>query len=157
MLDNNQKILIAESWGLIAEKKYATMLAFYNGLFKLAPEVRYYFPEDMGAMAEKLEKTVDIVVDNIDDLTKIVPALHQLGRFHKHKVGVEPGQYKVVIQALLIAIKNAAKDLVEDDKKIEEILQAWKIALIFVSKNMIAAPPKPDNKMIKFFKNLFTN
>lgn len=156
MLDKYQKELIVDSWTSLAENKFKTMLAFYNGLFKLAPEVRYYFPEDMNNMAEKLEKTVDIVVDNVDDLSKIIPALHQLGRYHKHKVGVEPSQYKVVIQALLIAIKRALVDAEMEESKIRDTVGAWKFAFVFVSKNMLAAPPEPDNVMVKFFKKLFS-
>jgi len=151
MLTNDDANNIATSWESLAGKELQTMTAFYNTLFKIAPEVRFYFPEDMGQLSLKLQMTLDIVIDNIHSVEALIPELHKLGRFHKEKIGVEASHYPFVVKALVFTIKNA---MGEEYK--EEIGASWRKMLVYISRQMIAAPPKDNNVVVKFFKKIFS-
>jgi len=150
MITERQADLIINSWASLAGREFETMASFYNALFKKAPEVRFYFPDDMNQMAEKLHKTIDIVVANAYDMSKLIPELHALGRYHKNKIGIEPSQYPLVINCLQHAIKRAMGDAYTD-----EIGQSWRVAFVFISRHMIAAPPK-TSAISNFFKSVFS-
>lgn len=152
MLTKEDSSNIVISWQSLAGRELETMTSFYNALFKMAPEMRYYFPEDMSSLSKKLQMTIDVVIDNINDIDALVPELHRLGRYHKSKLGVESSQYPLVVKALVFTIRKAMGEDYQD-----EIGESWRRMLIFISRHMIAAPPKKENVMVKFFKNIFSN
>ena len=151
MLTKEDANNIVNSWESLAGKELQTMNSFYNALFKMAPEIRFYFPEEMGQLSKKLQMTLDIVIDNIHNVEALIPELHRLGRFHKNKIGVESGDYPYVIKALVFTIKKAMGDDYRD-----EIGASWKKMLVFISRHMIAAPPRSENSVVKFFKKVFS-
>ncbi len=150
MLTKEDANNIVSSWQSLAGKELETMTSFYNALFKMAPEVRFYFPDDMGTLSKKLQMTLDVVIDNIHDVDALIPELHKLGRYHKNKVGVESSHYPFVVKALVFTIRKAMGNDYTD-----EIGESWRKILVFVSRHMIAAPPKDDNVVVKFFKRVF--
>ncbi len=148
MLTQNDIDNITKSWALIVNDQLANMLKFYNRLFEIAPQLRVYFPDDMGRLAEKLGFTLNLLVTNLVDFDKLRPTLEELGRFHRD-LGVQNSHYRYVIKALLYTIKNAM-----DIYYSEEIGQSWKRALIAVSTIMIEGSKKKD-KSVGFFARLF--
>lgn len=152
MLTKEDANNIVSSWENLAGKELQTMTSFYNALFKMAPEVRFYFPEDMNNLSKKLQLTINVVIDNIHDVEALIPELHKLGRFHKNKIGVEPSHYPFVVKALVFTIKKA---MGEDYK--DEVGESWRKMLVFISRHMIAAPPKEGNVVSKFFKKVFSS
>lgn len=151
MLTKEDANNIVSSWQSLAGKELQTMTAFYNALFKMAPEVRFYFPDDMGSLSKKLQMTIDVVIDNIHDIDALIPELHKLGRFHKKKIGVEPSHYPFVVKALVFTIRKAMGDEYRD-----EVGESWRKMMVFISRHMIAAPPKNENSVVTFFKNIFS-
>jgi hemoglobin-like flavoprotein len=55
---------------------------FYARLFEIAPEVRPLFKGDMAEQGRKLMATLAVVVNGIDDLSRLLPAVEGLGRRH---------------------------------------------------------------------------
>jgi hemoglobin-like flavoprotein len=55
---------------------------FYARLFEIAPEVRPLFKGDMAEQGRKLMATLAVVVNGIDDLPALKPAVAGLGRRH---------------------------------------------------------------------------
>ncbi|WP_436514565.1 globin domain-containing protein [Ekhidna sp. To15] len=151
MLTKDDANNIVTSWQSLAGKELQTMTSFYNALFKMAPEVRFYFPDDMSSLSKKLQMTIDVVIDNIHDVDALVPELHKLGRFHKNKIGVESSHYPFVVKALLFTIRKAMGDDYTND-----VGESWRKMLVFISRHMIAAPPKERNAVVKFFKKVFS-
>ena len=141
---------ITDSWESFAGNELNIMLRFYSLLFKWYPHVRYHFPDDMNAMAEKLWKTIDVLVGNLRKWDDLVPVLHELGRFHR-KQGIANEDYVGVVKALVATIKQGLGDEYTDEEK-EEICDAWKGALVAVSRTMMSAPVKQGNVIQKFFR-----
>ncbi len=88
MLTKEDANNVVNAWESLAGKELKTMLTFYNSLFEMAPEIRFYFPDDMNALSQKLKMTIDIVISNIHDMDALIPELHRLGRYHKHQLAL---------------------------------------------------------------------
>ena len=123
---------------------------FYGKLFEIAPQTRHYFPEDMTKQSEKLAYTLGFVVGNLNRLEDIKEAVEELGRTHR-KLKIKDEEYEYVKQALLITIDET----LDGDNK--TTLDAWDIALSYVSDVMINAPEirKPSKRTL--FQRLFGN
>jgi hemoglobin-like flavoprotein len=79
---------------------------FYHRLFKIDPDSKLLFTGDMEEQGRKLMATLATVVDAIDRLDTVVPAVQALGRQHKG-YGVRPAQYDTVGSALLWTLRRA--------------------------------------------------
>jgi len=82
---------------------------FYDRLFEIDPAVKPLFKGDMTEQGRKLMTTLAAVVEAIDHLETIVPAVRKLGRQHKD-YGVQPAQYDAVASALLWTLERALGD-----------------------------------------------
>ncbi len=149
MLTDQDTKNITESWEYFAGNELNSMLKFYSTLFKWYPHVRYHFPDDLTPLAEKLNKTLGILVDNLYRWEDLVPELHRLGRYHR-KLGIANEDYVGVVKALIYTIKEAMGNNYR-----EEIGDSWKKALVAVSRTMMNAPAKSENNVFRFFKKVF--
>ena len=140
--------MIRDSWEYFAGKELRLMLDFYGRLFREIPHAQYYFPRDMNAMAFKLSKMIDLLVLNLHRFDELVPQLEDLGRFHSN-LGVPNEDYPYVVKALLASMKS----MMGSDYK-DEIGEAWKLALIKVSRIMMNAPEKKKS-MFNLFRKSF--
>ncbi len=96
-----QKRILRETWALVTPIADTAARLFYDRLFEVDPSARPLFKDtDMAAQREKLMATLSAVVDNLDDLESMVPAIEDLGRRHVG-YGVTDAQYDTVGQALL--------------------------------------------------------
>ena len=125
------------SWQVLAGREFELVSNMYIDLFKKHPELKPLFPDDMNALAEKVEKTMSILIKYAYNMDDMVDDLHALGRFHKNKVGVEPQHYPMVIKSFLRALK---KTMGEDYT--EKTGRAWQLFMIYSGKHMAGAPPK---------------
>jgi hemoglobin-like flavoprotein len=82
---------------------------FYDRLFEIDPATKPLFMGDMAAQGHKLMATLGAVVEAIDHLETIVPAVRKLGLQHK-EYGVQPAQYDSVASALLWTLQRALGD-----------------------------------------------
>lgn len=106
---------------------------FYNRLFQMAPETRAMFAGDMTEQGRKLVATLATVVNSLDRLDPVVPALKALGERHRD-YGVMDEHYGPVGLALIETLREMLG--AEFDGELE---QAWRDAYGLVAKTMIEA------------------
>jgi hemoglobin-like flavoprotein len=111
---------------------------FYGRLFETAPETRALFSGDMDAQGAKLMAAIATVVNNLDALEAVVPAVQDLAKRHV-AYGVAPAHYPVVGAALLWTLEQGL-----GDGFTPQVAAAWTAAYGVLSEVMIAAAyPEP--------------
>jgi nitric oxide dioxygenase len=83
----------------------AVAARFYGRLFNLAPATRALFPRDLTEQGRKLFQTLAAVVQHLDDLDRITPAVRDLGVRHAG-YGAQPLHYQAVGAALLDTLRG---------------------------------------------------
>jgi hemoglobin-like flavoprotein len=106
---------------------------FYRRLFEAAPEVRPLFATDMTLQGRKLMATIASVVNALDDIEAIAPAVCDLARRHVG-YGVRAEHYETVGTALLWTLEQGL-----GDQFTAEVRAAWVSAYGALSELMIAA------------------
>lgn len=106
---------------------------FYGRLFETAPETRALFSNDMDAQGQKLMTAIAMVVNSLDEIQAIVPAVQQLAKRHV-AYGVRPEHYPLVGTALLWTLEQGL-----GDSFTPEVGAAWAAAYGVLSETMIAA------------------
>lgn len=127
-MDDIQRIettlpIFAETGAQVAE-------AFYTRLFKLAPELRQMFSQDMAEQHRKLAATLSVAISSLRNWVELAPTLAALARRHV-RYGVAPWHYGVVTQALLDTLNSARID--------SETVAAWNRGMSAISSHMIAS------------------
>jgi hemoglobin-like flavoprotein len=98
--------LVRSSWSMIAERAGVFTERFYAHLFDIDPTaVRLFSGVNMVAQEWKLAHTLGVVVQSLDDLDALLPALAALGQRHA-RYGVEHGHFVTVGAALLRAFSD---------------------------------------------------
>lgn len=107
--------------------------AFYARLFESYPAVRPMFAEDLGPQSKKLVQMLALVVNGLDKLDVILPAVQQLARRHNN-YGVVDAHYEAVGDTLLWTLRHGlGSDFTAD------VEAAWIEAYGALSDVMIAA------------------
>lgn len=109
MLTESEIEIIRSSAEKMAELNVIATNMFYANLFKEVPEIRALFPDEMFEQSEKLWASIVMVVESVDDLTEIVPALKDLGARHIG-YGAEPEHYKIVSRILIETMASLMAD-----------------------------------------------
>jgi len=99
-MTSEQKRLVRESFQSISDSLGPISLLFYARLFEQDPSLRPMFVQDIAIQGRKLMSTLTTVVQNLDDLDQLSPALRALGQRHAG-YGVRSDHYKLVKGALL--------------------------------------------------------
>ncbi len=131
MLDLEQKRRIRTGFARFREDDTTFTRNFYLRLFDMAPEVRPLFREDVTAQAAKLHKALVVLVNSIDHLDDLTPALMDLGARHAG-YGAQEGHYDVIGEALLRTLAGHIPDWTEVD------VIAWSELLRQTTEAMIA-------------------
>ena len=108
--------LVRETWAPVAEDPAAAAALFYGRLFEAAPEVKPLFKGDMEEQGRKLMQMINIAVQNMQDVERIVPALEKLGAEHA-AFGAEPEHYPVVGSVLLDTLSAALGEAFTDEAR----------------------------------------
>ncbi len=122
MLDNKTIELVKSTVPAIREHGLTITQTFYKNMFTLSPEVKPLFNMEnqaSGKQPKALAMTVLAAAENVDDLTKLMPAVEKIGKIHCD-CNVQPEHYPIVGRHLLGAIKEVLGDAVSD-----EVLDAW--------------------------------
>ena len=125
-----QVILIKNSWGKVLPISETAAGLFYGKLFELDAELKPLFKGDIKEQGTKLMKMLNTVVNSLDKLDTIVPAVQNLGASHV-KYGVKDQHYDTVAAALLWTL---AEGLGEDFT--DEVKDAWTTAYIILATTM---------------------
>jgi hemoglobin-like flavoprotein len=124
---------IRASFAKVAQIGDQAAALFYARLFETAPEVRALFTGDMEAQGRKLMAAIATVVDGLDDIGAIAPAIGDLAKRHVG-YGVRPEHYALVGAALSWTLEQG---LGEDFTP--AVRAAWASAYGALSQIMIAA------------------
>ncbi|NEV64506.1 globin domain-containing protein [Thiorhodococcus minor] len=98
--------LVRASWAKIKPLAEPTARHFYDRLFALYPETQPLFQADMAEQHRKFAAMLDTVVDALDDLDALLPALEDLGAQHAC-YGVTDPDYDKMASALLWSLSEA--------------------------------------------------
>lgn len=131
-LTDTQKEIVQTTFAQITDAD-AFAQSFYTRLFEVAPEVKPLFKGDITAQGKKLIQTLAVVVNGLDNLSAIVPAVQALGKRHV-EYGVLPEHYDIVGGAILWTIEQAFGDAFTD-----EVKDAWATAYGIVANTAIQA------------------
>jgi len=123
--------------GLRPHSEQAAAL-FYGRLFEMLPEVRPLFTEDMVEQGRKLMRTLVAVMNGIDDMRSLRPAVERLGQRHL-QYGVRQEHYEPVGVALIWALEQGLGDAFTPDTR-----SAWLKAYDMLTQIMLDAAGKPE-------------
>ena len=122
---------LQSSFAALAPRADQLTELFYSKLFAAHPSVRPLFPDDIAPQRRKLAQSLVAVVDNLRDLSAVVPTLHALGARHV-AYGTEPAHYGAVRDTLLEAMAELAGDLWSDT-----LNDDWTAAINLVADTML--------------------
>jgi hemoglobin-like flavoprotein len=108
-------------------------LMFYDRLFQLDPSLRGMFKDDVAEQSRKLMQTLATVVNSLDKLDTIVPAVKALGERHI-AYGVKDSHYETVAAALLWTLDKGLGSAFTPDVK-----TSWIAAYTILADTMKAA------------------
>ncbi len=122
---------IRRTWAAAAALPDLAGQLFYGHLFRIAPETKPLFRNDMASQAKKLVATIAFVVDHLDNSSSLFPAAADLAVRHV-QYGVKPEQYRPVGEALLWALGQLLGDGFGPEER-----DAWTRAYGVLSEHMI--------------------
>lgn len=106
----DQILLVRSSWSKIAERADVFTARFYERLFSIDDSAaRLFSGVEMTAQQWKLAQTLGVVVQALDDLDTLLPAVAALGTRHT-RYGVQPHHFESVGRALLQAFGDTLGD-----------------------------------------------
>jgi nitric oxide dioxygenase len=97
--------LVRASWMRVSPIRAAAADLFYARLFELAPEVRPMFKRDIHAQGAMLMAAIHAVVNSLDRMAEMMPAVEQMARRHV-QYGVQERHYDVVGTALIWTLEQ---------------------------------------------------
>lgn len=98
--------VIRESIAALRLSERDAGLVFYRRLFEMAPSVRPLFPATLDDQAEKLFKTLKVLVASLERLDSVAPVLYELGKKHV-AYGARSEHYVAVGSALMWTLREA--------------------------------------------------
>ena len=104
-LSPRQVMLIQNSFSRVEPIADQAAEIFYKKLFEYDPSLRRLFKHDMKQQGRKLMSMLKLAVAGLNDLNKLVPALHALADRHMD-YGIQVEDYTPVGNALLYALKQ---------------------------------------------------
>jgi hemoglobin-like flavoprotein len=124
---------LKENFALVGEKGEDVAAFFYADLFERNPGLRGLFPAEMGRQHQKLLEALAHVVSQVDDASRLIPSLQDLGRRHV-RYGVAPEYYTEVGTSLLATLEHFSGPAWS-----EELRQDWAAAYGLISQVMVEA------------------
>ncbi len=126
-MTQRQKHLVRESFLCMREVALPLALSFYGRLFELEPQLRPMFHGDMTRQSVKLMDMLTAVVDNLERVEALHPALQAMGQRHVG-YGVTARHYDLVEDALLWAMGQALEADFDPESR-----EAWQVVVRKVS------------------------
>ncbi len=128
---------VQESFALIEPSAAAMISQLYHHLFKIDPSAQALFKKSMDEQSEKFLGVLKTVIDSLDNIDSLIPAIKVLGQRH-HDYGVQGSHYETMAEALLWALKEQLAAAYTD-----EVEQAWAKAYATVAEIMIEGAKEP--------------
>jgi hemoglobin-like flavoprotein len=130
----DQKQLVQKTWEKVLPISESAATRFYSRLFELDPSTRPLFAHsNMPEQRKKLMNVIDMAVNGLDTLDKLIPAVRNLGRRHV-SYGVTHEQYSSVGSALIWTLEQGlGTDFTP------EVREAWTTVYALLADTMKAA------------------
>jgi hemoglobin-like flavoprotein len=123
--------LVRSSWPIVITASDTLAIHFYSRLFEIDDSAARLFADvDMVLQRQKLTKSLDVVVNALDDPDQLLPAVAALGKRHT-KYGVEHHHFDSVGESLIVALGATLRD-----EFTAELQAAWTEAYALVSSVM---------------------
>ena len=122
MLDQKTIDLVKSTVPAIKEHGLTITQTFYKNMFEANPEIKPMFnmeKQASGMQPKALAMTVLAAAENVDDLSKLMPAIENVAKTHCD-CNVQPDQYPIIGKHLLQAFKEVLGDAATD-----EVIEAW--------------------------------
>jgi hemoglobin-like flavoprotein len=100
MITSSQRLLVQQSFALIAPIADDAAAIFYQRLFEIDPSLRQMFREELAEQRKKLMQMLAAAVKGLDRPDRLIPVVEDLGRRHAG-YGVIDEHYDTVGAALL--------------------------------------------------------
>lgn len=112
----------------------STLLAgsFYRNLFKMAPELREMFADDLGPQQQRMADALLAVVRHLDTPDEIAEYLQQLGAQHHRQLGVRPEHYPHIGRALVRAVSEVSPSWTSS------MSSSWVLVYRWITAHMLA-------------------
>jgi hemoglobin-like flavoprotein len=120
MITPQQITLVQSSFEKVLPLSQLIAGLFYSRLFETEPNLRQLFKIDMAEQGQKLMDMLQVMVDGLDRLEEIEPAIAQLGSRHAG-YNVKPEHYELLEDALLWTLEQALREDFTDETR-----TAWK-------------------------------
>ncbi|MGB0854530.1 MAG: globin domain-containing protein [Pikeienuella sp.] len=104
-MDQDTVNLIRESWAKAAAAHVDTARLFYGKLFKIAPDTRALFKNDLAQQGRKLVATLSFIIDHLADIDTLVPAAQDLAIRHL-SYDVKSEHYSAVGESLVWTLRQ---------------------------------------------------
>jgi hemoglobin-like flavoprotein len=135
-----QKALVKETWRKLSPMADTAARVFYDRLFEIDATTRLLFKTtNLAEQRRKLIQALTMVIQGLDHLEALVPALSDLGRRHT-QYGVTAGHYASVGTALLWTLEQGLGSGWTPDVK-----AAWSEAYALLADVMQAAAGGPNS------------
>lgn len=132
-MNERQIAMIQDSFAKVMPIQEAAGRIFYDRLFAIAPATRALFKGDIEVQGRKLIAMLAVLVADLHDLDRILPAAERLAIDHAG-YGVEPPDYESVGNALIYTLEQGLGDAFTMDLR-----EAWVTAYAVLSTAMISA------------------
>ena len=129
----DQVSLVKSSWAKVVPIADQAAQIFYGRLFDLDPDLKPLFKSDPAEQRRKLMASINTVVNSLDNLGAIVPAVQDMGKRHVG-YGVKDEHYNTVGSALLWTLGQGLGPAFDAPTK-----EAWTVAYGILADTMKAA------------------
>jgi hemoglobin-like flavoprotein len=129
-MNPDQIALVQSSFAHVVPISDTAATLFYTRLFELDPSLRPLFHTDMPTQGRKLMDMLRVVVNGLNRLEALVPAVQALGRRHA-AYKVEDRHYDTVGAALLWTLRQGL-----GEGFTPEVEDAWKAAYALLAATM---------------------
>lgn len=131
-LNREQITSVQESFRILASNADHFATVFYDTLFRIAPDLKTLFRDDMEQQRKKFFDTLSYVVRGLDDLHEMEPVIRALGQKHLD-YGVRDRDYAIVASALIEALEECL-----GNQFTAETRQAWMACYFRLSHIMLS-------------------
>lgn len=125
-LTTKQKIIVQTTFAQVTDAD-KLVSRFYDRLFEIDPTTQPLFTHDMAEQRKKLMQTIAVVVNGLDDLSPLIPAIQNLARRHV-TYSVTQEHWLSVGSALLWALEDAFGAAFTN-----EVREAWAAAYSLIA------------------------
>ena len=132
-MTREQVLLVQRSFQALTPQRNRIAGIFLAQLFVREPSLRSVFRGDLRAHGAELFEGLAAIVDSLDRLYPIVPALEWLA-VQSARRGVGERHYGAIVEAMLAAFRDGLGEAITP-----QVEQAWRAAIGRVSAVMVAA------------------